>query len=408
MLSVLVVEDDNAKYGRVKSVLMQQGVVEEGIVQAISSAAAHKLLRQRQFDMMILDINIPRRDDEGAREDEGVNFLEAIYKEYEINKPRYIVGLTAHEGLIEKYGDRFSDRLWTLVPYSINSDQWASRIKSQVEYIDALKRSDYFSDGITYGTDLAVICALEDVEFEALRNTRDDWASLKLPHDETRYITCNIEIGGTSFSVVAAAAPRMGMPTTSVLATKMICNFRPRYLAMVGICAGRVDKVHLGDIIVGDPCWDWGSGKISSVSDQPVFQPSPHHLDLDQDFVEIIRELRRDAAVLAKIKSKYLGPKPANELSVHIGPLASGAVVVADKPTFHRLLDQHRNLLGIDMEAYGIAVACRGAGKPRPQFFVAKAVSDFADKDKADSFQPYAAHNSAHFLMEAAKAFLPR
>jgi DNA-binding response OmpR family regulator len=72
MLSVLVVEDDNAKYGRVKSVLMQQGVVEEGIVQAISSAAAHKLLRQRQFDMMILDINIPRRDDEGAREDEGV------------------------------------------------------------------------------------------------------------------------------------------------------------------------------------------------------------------------------------------------------------------------------------------------------------------------------------------------
>ncbi|ACS38971.1 response regulator [Methylorubrum extorquens] len=406
MLSVLIVEDDNQKFGRVREVLLQEGVAEDNICQAISSASAFKQLQKRRFDIMILDINIPRREGEPERADEGVSFLDEIYKQTEIHKPRHIVGLTAHDDIVERFGDRFSDRLWTLVKYSVNSDQWASRIKSQVEYISAFKRSEYFSDGVTFGADLAIICALEDVELEALRSCRDDWSTLRLPHDETRYITCNIEVEGKSFSIIAAAAPRMGMPTTAVLATKMIFNFRPRYLAMVGICAGRYGKANLGDIILADPCWDWGSGKISSVNDEPVFQPSPHHLDLEQDFVEAIREMKRDVALLAQIKAKYQGPKPPHELSLHIGPLASGAVVVADKPTFHRLQDQHRNLLGIDMEAYGVAVACRGAGKPRPQFIVAKAVSDFADKDKADDFQPYAAHNSARFLLEAAKVFL--
>ena len=47
--------------------------------------------------------------------------------------------------------------------------------------------------------------------------------------------------------VLAAHAPQMGMTAAAILATKMIHTFSPRYLAMVGICAGIRDTCNIGD-----------------------------------------------------------------------------------------------------------------------------------------------------------------
>jgi nucleoside phosphorylase len=182
----------------------------------------------------------------------------------------------------------------------------------------------------------------------------------------------------------------------------MIAQFRPRLMAMVGICAGRFEKTGLGDVIVGDPCWDWGSGKIDSEKNVPRFRPAPHHVELDTDICAEMKEICSDVELLARIKAQARGRKPRDELRVHFGPLASGAAVVANNTVFDGLLDQHRNLLGIEMEAYGIVTACKGSGRPRPGAIVLKSVCDFADKDKDDDFQEYAAHTSALLLFHCA------
>jgi len=80
--------------------------------------------------------------------------------------------------------------------------------------------------------------------------------------------------------------------------------------------------------------------------------------------------------------------------------------VVTHRGTFDELLNQHRGLLGIDMEAYALFSAAVGSGKPRPLALCVKAVSDFADKDKVDDYQEYAASISASFILETAKRFL--
>lgn len=263
-----------------------------------------------------------------------------------------------------------------------------------------------FSDGRTYGTDLAIICALNHIELEAVRSLPAGWQPLKFSHDETRYLSGTIAGRDRSFSVIAAAAPRMGMSASAVLTSKIIAQFRPRFVAMVGICAGRVGKVNLGDVIVADPTWDWGSGKIDTLDDQPVFKPSPHHIESDQDLLASLADTVSSPEALAGIKASCSGKKPTSELRVHLGPLASGASVVANLAVFEDLLSQHRNLLGIEMEAYGVATACQGSGKPRPRFLVVKSVCDFADKDKSDDFQEYAAQTSARVLWHSAKTFL--
>jgi len=46
------------------------------------------------------------------------------------------------------------------------------------------------------------------------------------------------------------------------------------------------------------------------------------------------------------------------------------------------------------------------ATKPKPEPLVIKSVCDFADKDKNDGFQEYAAYTSANFLYEYAKRYI--
>ena len=83
--------------------------------------------------------------------------------------------------------------------------------------------------------------------------------------------------------------------------------------------------------------------------------------------------------------------------------MASGAAVVAHKAMFDELVARQRDVLAVEMEAYGLFAAALGSGKPRPRCLVVKAVSDFADKKKNDDFQPYAAFASANVFLELVK-----
>ncbi|WP_316190930.1 histidine kinase [Bradyrhizobium sp. SZCCHNS2096] len=406
MISVLVVEDDNQKFGRIHATLVGAGVAAEDICHAITSSQALDRMARKEFDLLLLDVNLPRRLGENPIRGGGAQLLFDVHRDGSIRPPRYIVGLTAFEDVVHEFGEKFSDLLWTLVFYSDNSNQWIGQIAAKVAYIRAAKGSKNFTDGATYGVDLAVVCALDGLELTAVRAMPCGWQPLRMERDETRYISGAISDGKEAFSVVAAAAPRMGMPASAVLTSKIIAQFRPRLVVMTGICAGRVGKADLGDVIVADPCWDWGSGKIDSVNDVPEFRPAPHQVELDTDLGALMKEVCADVGMLARVKAEAVGTKPPHELQVHFGPLASGAAVVANSNVFNLLLQQHRNLLAIEMEAYGVVLACKGSGKPRPLSLIMKSVCDFADKDKVDDFQEYAAHTSTLLLHKIAPKIL--
>jgi nucleoside phosphorylase/CheY-like chemotaxis protein len=406
-LKVLVVEDDNQKYNRVHSVLEQAGLSAGDITHVIAAAPAYEHLRQTQFDLMLLDVNIPRRlGDQRPQRGGGLDLLRDLGREGDLRRPTYIVGLTAYEDVVAEFGSAFEDKLWSLVHYKESSDQWIEQLLVKVAYIQAVNRSRNFSDGETFGCDLAIITALDTVEFDGVQALPLSWEPLRLQHDETRYLSGTLATEGGTKSIIAAAAPRMGIPASAILASKIIHQFRPRFIAMVGICAGRKEKVSLGDLIIAEPTWDWGSGKISSENGEPRFLPSPHQLDMDPDTASLLKAMTKDEVLLAGVKKASRGSKPKTELTAHVGPLVSGAAVVAHKPTFDRLLDQHRGILGVDMEAYAVAAAALGSAKPRPKFLIVKGVSDFADENKDDDYQEFAASVSANFLLSAAKEFL--
>lgn len=405
-MKILIIEDNPEKYGRIHSALIADGVDSSGIDHRVSASEAIEILKTCQYDLLLLDVNIPLRLDGTTKRGGGLEVLKSIRRDDDCYTPTYIVGITQFEDVMEEFGDRFEEQLWSLVLYSDTSDRWITMLRMKLEYIRAVKVSQHFTDGQTFGVDLAIVCALDTVELDAIRKLPCDWQPMRLRNDETRYLSGQIQADGQSFSVVAASAPRMGMPSAAVISSKIIQQFRPKFIAMVGICGGRNDKVNIGDIIVADPSWDWGSGKITSKGGKSSFDPAPHQLALDVDLAEVMKELSGNGPDLAKIKQSVSGKKPDSELRVHVEPLVSGAAVVADQKTFTSLLSQHRDIHGLEMEAYGVVSAALGNGRPRPTSIVAKAVSDYADADKEDGYQEYAANVSARFIFEAAQRFL--
>ncbi len=84
-----------------------------------------------------------------------------------------------------------------------------------------------------------------------------------------------------------------------------------------------------------------------------------------------------------------------HNFKTRIGPLPSGASVLAAGEQSASTKLQHRKVTGIDMEAYAVFAASDEAPLPQPKAFVLKSVSDFADDEKDDSIQPYTVYDAA-------------
>ncbi|NEW00661.1 5'-methylthioadenosine/S-adenosylhomocysteine nucleosidase [Bacillus megaterium] len=192
----------------------------------------------------------------------------------------------------------------------------------------------------------------------------------------------------------------MGMAAAAVLATKVVYHFRPKYLSMVGICAGNKQQgIELGDIIVAAESWDYGSGKIKEQegTKEALFQPEPHQIAIDIDLKE--KFLKHHDDILFNIYGSNPASKPRHMLRLHVGAMASGASVIQNESIVEEYIDKHnRKLLGIEMEIYSIYYAAKNVSKPRPTVFAIKSVCDFADSEKSDDYQSYAAYTASQFL----------
>ena len=66
-----------------------------------------------------------------------------------------------------------------------------------------------------------------------------------------------------------------------------------------------------------------------------------------------------------------------------------------------------RETIGLDMEAYGVVYAAQKSTAPRPKALVIKSVCDYANNEKSDQYQKFAAYTSCEFAKLLIEKFLP-
>jgi nucleoside phosphorylase len=176
---------------------------------------------------------------------------------------------------------------------------------------------------------------------------------------------------------------------------------------MTGICAGMEGPVNLGDAILGTPVWDWTSSKWDVDKDgKDRVLPAQHYIESSPEIVSRFKLLQEDSSLLDYIRNSWSGSTMMTPLRLHVGPCACGPVLVADGKTLEEIkTTQHRQVLGLEMEAYGVYYAASFAGNPRPLYMSLKSVCDFADPRKNDGMQKYAAFTSAQLMYEFLKRY---
>lgn len=407
MIKILILEDNSQKFKEIKEVLLSvPGVTIDNITHCYGTHDARNELLKNEFDLFLTDLVVPVAFGEDTSAEESMSLIFDIKNDPEYNKPLNILGLSAFGDEIDNYKIEFEEDNWFLIQYKDDDDSWIVPIKNKIEYILGTKNNT--CSAINYNYDIAIICALNEPEFTNIKKLSDCWTEVKVNRSSLTFYETYFERDKKKLKVIACTINQMGMVPTSILATQIIEMFRPKYITMTGIAAGIEPEVELGDILVFQYSWDYNSGKIKSDKNgNEVFEQDIRQHKLDDDLYNYMLDLQRDEKFLFDIYTKYGKTNRAKNFpSIKIGHATSGAAVIANKNIAQKINTQERKLMGIEMEAYAIYSAAALSTNPKPLPLVLKSICDFADENKNDNIQDYAAYTSAQVLYEYSLRYL--
>ncbi|WP_174865878.1 phosphorylase family protein [Pectobacterium polaris] len=395
MNKILVVDDSYHKPNLISN-LTNEFQSEIEVIHCTTASDARKKIIQTQFDLVFIDIDLPPALGSLPTALGGMDLYDLLLIDRSANIPYDICFITEKEDSLELYLRESNKRGVALCRFASASDSWKAHLTGKINLMINRRRNELIKSP---SADIVIVTALNHPELEAVLNLPYNW-NLKIFRDDPTSYHFGVKIrGDTSFTIVAASTMRKGLSSSSALSMKMVERFQPKLIVMLGICAGVRDKVNFGDIIVANPTWDWGSGKMSQDSDGVQnFLAAPHQLSIDPYIAQIVTELARNQHCLLKIMNGWKDNIPSKKLNAHVGPLASGSMVLAADDSLISIHTQNKDLIGVDMEAYAVMAASEYARKTSPKSMVIKSVSDYADSKKADSWQKYASYTSSCFF----------
>lgn len=123
--------------------------------------------------------------------------------------------------------------------------------------------------------------------------------------------------GTVRFTLALARPTQMGGRATGPFAALLVDRLRPASLAMCGVCAGNPTGTALGDVVVGEPVYEWDEGKQSASGfegDHRQFRLDPRWLRAAQDFdpsrLASYGDASEDEALLWFLEQLHRGQQP--------------------------------------------------------------------------------------------------
>ncbi|MBR3159577.1 MAG: hypothetical protein IKF14_10810 [Atopobiaceae bacterium] len=136
--------------------------------------------------------------------------------------------------------------------------------------------------------------------------------------------------------------------------------------------------------------WDYSTGKVVGPDEPEIrfgdvgFLPRPQAMHLDPKLKEVIDHLCEPGACEFRLQS---------------GPLACGTSVMANEFVVNiTVRSLNPTTVGLDMESYSVFLAASKALEPRPKALVVKSICDYANAEKDDQYQMFAAFTASRFV----------
>lgn len=380
-MKYLLIEDNKEKASLIVSFLQSLDIESKIEVADNLSDARHSILIHK-YDLIIFDIYLPITKDQQEQD-----ISSDILADFAKSKNYYAEAIA-----ITKYADNalersplFNDNGITVVIYSDTDNKWKDSLAQKVEKIKTKRRLDFI-----------VFCALTK-ERSGFQNT-----SAKLgEYKQIGGLNCQ-EMFIDDYRGMCITSSRMGLVNMAVACAKAIDLFSPKIVAMSGICAGVEGESELLDIVIGDICWEYQTGKFKDGR----FLQEPYQVPLNAVFKTELEQLAEQQKVIDVLKYGLFDTELKNSC-IRVAPISSGSVVVADAQRMIEIGAQHRKWAALEMEMYAMYEAATQSVF-EPLFFGAKAVVDMGDAAKGNALHATACTLSARFVVEVLRRKLPQ
>ncbi len=209
-------------------------------------------------------------------------------------------------------------------------------------------------------------------------------ADIRIYYEAELPVTVSDSTSGT-YRLIVTSPTSMGRTQAATLVGDALARWRPQYVLLVGIAGGAGDPqdgttggvsakgVRIGDVLVADMIVDYSLQKQTADKTEIRWQP----FTVDQRLLSAAQNLE-EREWLPLVSE----PRPqAGAPLIHIGPVASGDRVIAYRAGMDALRDVWSKLVGVEMEAGGVALSAAQSVK-QPGFFMVRGVSDLADAHK--------------------------
>lgn len=227
--------------------------------------------------------------------------------------------------------------------------------------------------------------------------------------DGTIFYRGSIAQNDTRLNVVVCAQNAAGNADASIFAERMIGQWSPKAMFLMGICAGRRTKCKIGDVVTPRVIVNDMEGVIEAQTrlKRPKIYPPPHAMvqQLQNFRYDSVRDewLSELASLTDPPQLDGLSEEQFHEI-VNLQParyesaIYSADLLLRDADYLEDQAESlHQQIRIGEMEAAGFSQACNARTTPTP-WFVVRGVSDFGDETKGDGFQRWAAFSAASYL----------
>lgn len=186
-----------------------------------------------------------------------------------------------------------------------------------------------------------------------------------------------LEDGDDAYRVSVLPLLGMGRVNAATATADAIKRWRPRHVVLVGTAGGVAErKVSVGDVLISEQVVDYEMTKITEKGVEVRWSVHKASRRLYAAALNLLGD-----TWTTRIEERRPTPgKPR----LHLGPIASGDKVIAAANVLAEYRSVWPALIGVEMEAAGVASACFSAARP-PEFFMIRGVSDLADARKGSS-----------------------
>lgn len=423
-IRMLIIDDDPDKLASIEESVRTTSLLEASVRIHIDRAECFQQSTRRldssYYDVIILDLKIPILVGDEARVEHSRSLYNYIRKIAPF-KPFYILGLTsADEAEVREIFTEKPD--FTIERFS-SGGEWIEKLSRQINFVVNAKAGlmNYLNNN--YGLDVLIVTARKSNEYDPILSSIEWEGGFSAPHHGLKGMHNrfgSVRIGETFRKFGIICLDEMGFSHSAAVTVDLVNMFRPRFMAMLGMCCGlkklplpgddrQRARVKLGDVIVASEtcCWDEGKYEdgdpkltksaffnnraVNKYPDTEYWRFVERHIDENQATIESNIQEYYEGANLDVICESLKGGVVFSEKSViHRRPIVSGACVIDSGKMIEEIEARFPRAFGLEMEAHAFysAIGCCAGLKPRA--LVIKGVADFGDGTKTKSVQPLA------------------